>query len=238
MRGFARALLEDHAGQLDATGVDYLHRVVQGAARLDRQIEDVLTYSRMVKTELPLDRVDVQRLLRNMLDTNPALQTFRDQIVLELPLPAVTGNPAALTQVFANLLSNAVKFVAPDRPPQVRVSAEWRDDRVRFWVSDNGIGIPAHARTKLFRLFQQLHAADHYDGTGVGLAIVRKAAERMGGTVGVESEENVGSRFWVELSPAPPVSAPEPSAQILPPVSTLAAPILKPFPPASPATAP
>jgi signal transduction histidine kinase len=110
------------------------------------------------------------------------------------------GNEALLTQCFSNLLGNAVKFVAPGTRPQIFVHAEKRDQFTRIWVEDNGIGIPAQAQKRLFGLFQRLSANE--DGTGVGLAIVRKVAERMGGKVGAESEPGKGSRFWVELRAA------------------------------------
>jgi signal transduction histidine kinase len=101
------------------------------------------------------------------------------------------------------LLNNALKFVVPDRPLRVRIWSETREDRVRLWVEDNGIGIiPAHQK-RLFGMFERLHPEDSYEGTGVGLAIVRKATERMGGKVGVESDGLSGSRFWIELMAAP-----------------------------------
>jgi signal transduction histidine kinase len=116
------------------------------------------------------------------------------------PLPPVLGNVAALTQCFSNLLENAVKFAKPGHVPHIRVTAEPEHDWVRIVVQDDGIGIRRDLQTRIFDLFQQVNPA--YAGTGVGLAIVRKAAERMGGRVGVESEEGKGSRFWVELKAA------------------------------------
>jgi len=107
------------------------------------------------------------------------------------------GSEALLTQCFANLLGNAVKFVADGVKPQVRVWAEPCNEFIRVWIEDNGIGIPLHAQPRLFRMFQRLTA--NYEGTGIGLAIVRKVVERMGGRVGAESAPGKGSRFWVEL---------------------------------------
>jgi signal transduction histidine kinase len=112
------------------------------------------------------------------------------------------GNSALLTQVFSNLLGNALKFVPPERDPQVNIRAEKFDGRVRVWVEDNGIGIEAGQQEKIFGLFQRLHRPDRFAGTGVGLAIVRKAIQRMGGSVGVESEPGAGCRFWIELPAA------------------------------------
>jgi signal transduction histidine kinase len=101
-----------------------------------------------------------------------------------------------------NLISNAAKFVKPGVRPEVRLWAEERKEWVRLWVEDSGIGIAQKDVERVFRLFERLPAADQYPGSGLGLAIVRRCVMRMGGRVGVESEEGKGSRFWVELKKA------------------------------------
>ena len=112
------------------------------------------------------------------------------------------GNVAALTQSISNLLNNAVKFVEPGRQPEVRVRSERHGERVRLWIEDNGIGIAPANFEQIFGIFNKLHPVERYEGTGIGLSIVRKAMRRMGGEVGVESQLGKGSRFWLEL-PAP-----------------------------------
>jgi signal transduction histidine kinase len=128
------------------------------------------------------------------------------EIMLKTPLLPVLGHEASLTQCLTNLLSNAVKFVAHGVKPQVLVRTELLNDTVRLWVQDNGLGIPRQAQAKIFEIFQRLHKESEYEGTGIGLAIVRKAVERMGGRVGVESEPGKGSRFWLELKSAGPAT--------------------------------
>src|SRR5262249_32083598 len=115
------------------------------------------------------------------------------------PLPSVQANLSALTQVFSNLLGNAVKFTKPGSLARVRIWGRHEQERVRLWVEDDGIGIEKRAQERIFGMFQRLHPDGAYEGTGIGLAIVRKAAERMGGAVGVESEPDQGSRFWIDL---------------------------------------
>jgi signal transduction histidine kinase len=162
--------------------------------------------------------VDVQALLRGMIESYPAFQPPEVEIRIEGPLPRMLGNEAALTQCFSNLMGNAVKFVAAGTRPLVRIWAEppkadsaTADDSppatshpplpaVRLWFADNGIGIPKEAQERIFKMFQRLDKS--YDGTGVGLTVVRKAVEKMGGRVGLESEPGRGSRFWVELKAA------------------------------------
>jgi signal transduction histidine kinase len=112
-------------------------------------------------------------------------------------VPTVVGNESLLTQCFSNLLGNAVKFVAPGVRPEVHIRTVLVNDRARITIEDNGVGIPWNAQHRLFGMFQKLDSK--YEGTGIGLAIVRKVVERMDGRVGAESEPGKGSRFWVEL---------------------------------------
>jgi signal transduction histidine kinase len=121
-------------------------------------------------------------------------------------MPEVVASPPVLRQVLANLLGNAVKFVPPGERLTVRVWAEparpgqgQEQGRVRLWVEDNGIGIAREHRERIFQVFQRLHGVADYPGTGIGLAIVRKGIERLGGAVGLESEPGGGSRFWIDL---------------------------------------
>jgi signal transduction histidine kinase len=167
--------------------------------RLDRLIRDVLTYTRVSRQSVTLETVDVERLLRQIVDERPELQPPRAVIEIIGPLHAVRGHEASLTQVFTNLLDNAVKFVSPGQQPHVRVHSRLIGDRVELSVTDNGIGIPREAQARLFSIFQRVHDDKKYAGTGIGLAIVRKAVERMGGTVTLESEEGRGTRFLIQL---------------------------------------
>jgi PAS domain S-box-containing protein len=208
MQGFSRLLLEEHAAQLNEEGQSFLKRIIASADRLDHLIQDVLNYSRMVREDLRLERVDAHTLITEIIASYPNLQPPNADVRLEGTIPPVWANPAALTQVVANLLGNAVKFVPPGVMPKVQVSAvlnasangsDGHSGWVRLTVADNGIGIPKDAQHRLFAMFQRLHRPELYEGTGMGLAIVRKAVERMGGRLGVDSEPGRGSRFWVEL---------------------------------------
>ncbi|HTL55754.1 MAG TPA: PAS domain S-box protein [Candidatus Limnocylindrales bacterium] len=199
MQGLARVVLEDFGFYLPEEGQSHLKGLAAAANRMDRLILDVLQYSHLVRGELPLREVDVKRLIEDVVANFPDLRAARSGIVLEGSFPAVLANHGALTQIVSNLLSNAVKFVAPGIVPLVRIRAETDGTQARFYFKDNGIGIPKKAQPKLFGLFQRLHPTDVYEGTGIGLAIVRKAAERMGGQAGLTSEPGHGSEFWVSL---------------------------------------
>ncbi len=199
MEGFASLLMTDYGPHLDETAQSYLERIGTAARRMDGLIMDILSYSKIVRGELELQPVDVEKLIREVIPSYPSLQSDQADISVEGPLPRVMANEAALIQVISNLLGNAVKFVSPGVRPRVRVRAERADDHVRLWFEDNGIGIAKDLVPRLFNIFVRLNRPALYEGTGIGLAIVRKAVERMGGSAGVESEPGQGSRFWVEL---------------------------------------
>ena len=203
MQGFSQALLEDCGDRLDAMGREYAERIVAGAKRMDELIRDLLAYSRVSRSDLVLVRVPLTPVAQSALaELSGALRARNASVQVDDPLPVVMGHPATLSQVLTNLLGNGLKFVPPDRTPALRVSAERLNGLVRVWVEDNGIGIAPEHQARIFRVFERLHSSDDYPGTGIGLAIVRKAVERMGGQVGVESDLGRGSRFWVELQVA------------------------------------
>ncbi len=206
MRGFAEVVEELCAQCPGEQQKIFLRRIITAAERMDLLITDALNYSKAVRQELPLAPVDVGRLLRGMLDSYPEFQSSQAEITVEREMPLVLGNEAALTQCFSNLLGNAVKFAQPGRRAEVRVLSELKDGWVRLWVEDNGIGISASMMPRVFDMFSRRQGAQA--GTGIGLALVRKVADRMGGRVGVESEPGKGSRFWVELRPGDARRAP------------------------------
>jgi PAS domain S-box-containing protein len=202
MQGYANALLTDYGDRLDSDARHYLDRIFRSANRLDLLIQDVLAYSRVSKGDIELHPLDVERLVDDIVSASPELQESQARLLIEKPLHRVLGHEAYLTQCISNLLGNAVKFVPAGVEPAIRVRSERLDGKVRLWFEDNGIGIdPAH-HERIFQIFGQVHAEKKYSGTGIGLAIVRKAVQRMNGEVGVVSELDKGSRFWLILSEA------------------------------------
>ncbi|HTL59666.1 MAG TPA: ATP-binding protein [Candidatus Limnocylindrales bacterium] len=200
MRSYAEILKELWPAS-PPEGHEYCRRIITAAERMDLLICDSLNYAKIVREELPSHAVDLGKLVRGLIDTYPDLDLYKNHIEVVGELPGVMGHEAGLTQCLANLLSNAVKFRVPGRTPQIRIEAEKHEKMVRIIVTDNGMGIPKAAQHRLFGMFQRL--TNQYEGTGIGLAIVRKVAERMGGSVGMVSEPGQGSRFWLELRPAP-----------------------------------
>ena len=203
MQSFASYLVDEYRDKLDEQGVNYLHQIMRSAVRLDRLIQDVLSYTRILHTKLPLERVDLDRLVRDLVETFPNGQPIKPEIQIKGHLPHVTGNEALLAQCVSNLLSNGAKFVSPGTTPHIEISVEAVDDAsIRVCFKDNGIGIAPENHNRIFRLFERINPTTQYEGTGIGLTIVRKAIERIGAQVGFESELGEGSNFWLQLRKA------------------------------------
>jgi hypothetical protein len=228
MASFTNILLEEYSPSLDERGRDYARRIASAAQRMDRLVQDLLAYGRLTHTAVPVSNISLENEVNAALDQfSGEIEVTGAKIEVCRPLPAVRANAAVLNQILSNLLSNALKFVTPQTIPRLRISAEETTTRienqisrangtpsldvklsaldgkfVRLWIEDNGIGIQPEYHERIFRMFERLHGADSYPGTGIGLAIVRKGVERMGGRVGVESAPGTGSRFWVELPAA------------------------------------
>jgi PAS domain S-box-containing protein len=203
MQSFSKILAEDFGGRLPAQGLDYLRRISTAAARMDALIQDVLTYSRVARTELPLQPIELGGLLREIVETYPMFQAPSAKIEFAGEFPIVYAIPAVLTQCVSNLLGNAVKFMEPGVTPQVRI---WLTDpgpglRYKLFIKDNGLGIDREEHDKIWGIFQRVNKS--YEGTGIGLSIVKKGAERMGGAAGLESTPGKGSTFWLELQKQP-----------------------------------
>jgi signal transduction histidine kinase len=197
MTGYADMLAERSGAWLDPECREFVRRITSSATRMDRLITDALAYGQALRQNLHLTPVDAEVLLREIIESYPSFQPPKATIEIHPQIPPVIANPAGLTQCFSNLLHNAVKFVPDGVVPKVRIRGERNDGMVRLWFEDNGIGISPEMHAKLFVMFQRLNK--RYEGTGIGLALVKKVAERMGGRVGLESAPGRGSRFWVEL---------------------------------------
>ena len=200
MRGLTGVLLEESANKLDDTSKDYARRIVDAAGRMDRMINDLLEYGRVAHTSLTFEYVSLEESIQSAVGLLARqIQKSGAEIHVSNALGKVHCDRRLLENALTQLLLNALKYVVPGVPPEIEIWSDDRGKRVRLWIKDNGIGIDAEHREKIFVVFQRLHGSESYSGTGIGLAIVRKAAERMGGDVGFESEPEKGSAFWIEL---------------------------------------
>ena len=203
MEGFSAMLLEEAGASLSEAGQDFAKRINRAAQFMDSLLMDLLTFSSTAQQRVELAPVKLETVVKSVLSRlEKDIQETNARVETSGPWPTVLAHEPTLGQVLFNLVNNALKFVAPETRPVVQVRAEevpsGEEGRVRVWVEDEGIGIAPEHQEQVFRLFARLHG-EQYPGTGVGLAIVQKGIERMGGRVGVESAPGQGSRFWFEL---------------------------------------
>ncbi len=202
IHGFAEAILEDREARLSPSGHANMRLILNSAQRMDTLIMDLLAYSRLSRAEIVVVPTPLEPILTDVLAQHRGtIQAKHALVEIDRPLPDVPADRVGLQQILFNLVGNALKFVPAGRRPEIRVRVERREDRLRLWVEDNGIGIDKRHHAGVFKLFQRLHGARDYAGTGIGLSLVKRAAERMGGSCGVESEPGQGSRFWIEFQP-------------------------------------
>jgi signal transduction histidine kinase len=210
IQGFAHRISKDYGDRLDDAGRRYLGRIEANATHLGDLIADVLAFSRVGRVGVPPAAVDLEAAVRQALERLEAT-TVRTgaTVTVQSPLPTVVASPTLVGQLLTNLLANAMIYgAAPGDAPRVEVGCQDLEKRWRLSVRDYGPGIPAEQQERLFRLFERLPAGKlaNPSGTGVGLATVRKAAQAMGGTAGVDSSAEHGAAFWVEFPKIPPGS--------------------------------
>lgn len=200
MQGFAQAFVDDYAPALDDRAREYGRRMTSSAIFMDRMLKDLLELSRITKTDIHLESVSLADAWKSaLLQQEEKIKITQAAIHSSPDLGMVVANPTLLVQILANLLGNALKFGRKNVPPEVRLWTEQIGDRMLgIYVEDNGIGIDGRFHDKVFRVFERLNGAD-YEGTGIGLAIARKAAERMKGHLDFTSTPGTGTKFRLTL---------------------------------------
>ena len=203
MQNFASVLLDEDCENLSETQRDYLERIARAARRMDRLTIDLLHYSQLGRSELPVETVDLQSLVEDLVEEwRERAEAATARFEIQSPLPAVTASSAGLTHVLANLLDNALKFTRSGIDPVVGFSASRDADDVLLSIKDNGVGIdPCHFE-KIFLPFERLHPSRSVPGTGIGLAIVRRCIDKMNGRISVASAPGEGTTFTIALRAA------------------------------------
>ena len=196
--GFVQILEEDHGASLDPEARRHLERVKLNARRMGQLIDDLLAFSRIGRTTMQRQSVDLTTLATTA--AQDAIAASGRSIDLSVsPLPPCYGEPALLNQVFVNLISNAIKFTAAAPKPSITIGASTNDGETVYFVRDNGAGFDERYAEKLFGVFQRLHRNDEFEGTGVGLAIVHRIITRHGGRIWAEGKLNGGATFYFTL---------------------------------------
>jgi PAS domain S-box-containing protein len=201
--GFSRILVDEYSSHLPADAERYLQKVRNNSQKMGQLIDDLLAFSRLSRQPIKKQRINLSGLIAPVLDdlwqSNPDRQI---EFFVE-DLDACLADPALLKQVMVNLLSNAVKFTGKQRVAQITVGCQTIGDQRAFYVKDNGVGFDMQYSDKLFGVFQRFHRAEDYEGTGVGLAIVKRIIQRHGGSIWAESAVGKGTTFYFTLEGAP-----------------------------------
>ncbi len=198
---FTQLLERRYGGKLDSDADEFIEYVVEAAQRMQQMIHDLLDYSRIMTKGKEFEEVSIEDTLQEVMNSLKAIIDENNAVITHDKLPTVTADSGQLLRVFQNLIVNAIKFRKPDEPPRVHISAN-KDEKAGeyiFSVSDNGIGIEEQYFDRIFTIFQRLHTRTEYQGTGIGLSLVKRIIERHGGQMRVESKYGVGSTFYFTI---------------------------------------
>jgi len=202
IEGFIRILEEDYAATLPPEGRHYLERVRAGSVRINQLVDALLRLVRVGRTEMQTRTINLGELARATFDELRHHDNGHPVDFVVGPLPRVSGDPVLLRELLDNLIGNAIKFTRPAASARIEVGTEERDGRDVFYVRDNGVGFDTAHAERLFRVFQRLHSSDQFEGTGIGLSIVKRIVEKHGGRVWAESALGAGATFYFTLAPA------------------------------------
>ena len=197
--GFSHILMDEYAGKLDEEGKRLISVVLGNTQRMSQLIDDILKFSRTGRFEMTLSEIDMEKMARGVVEElRPTESGATMQFEIE-HLPPVWGDSAMLRQVFMNLLSNAIKFSHPNATPKIAVGGYIEEGEAVYYVRDNGVGFDMRFANKLFGVFQRLHSINEFEGTGIGLAIVKRIITRHGGRVWAEGKLNEGATIYFSL---------------------------------------
>jgi PAS domain S-box-containing protein len=201
--GFAQIILEDYGDQLDEEALQLFNQIGRNAQKMGKLIDDLLQFARLARTELQSSTVNMAELVRSVIEELKALEPSWQMQIAVGDLPNARGDAAMLRQVWVNLISNALKFTRGRTvATQIEIAGNYGNDAVTYFVRDNGVGFDMKYAPKLFQVFQRLHRAEEFEGTGVGLAIVQRIVQRHGGQVWAEAKVNEEAVFHFTLPAA------------------------------------
>ena len=196
---YAQLLEKRYKDQLDSQAIKFIGNIVHGCTRMQTLIDDLLEYSRVGRSQRPFELVDCNQVIQQTIANLQGAINDTEAVVTYNNLPTVMGDISQLLQLFQNLVGNAIKY-RQDAAPTVHITASKQNENWLFSISDNGIGIAPQHQERIFQIFQRLHTQREYSGTGIGLAICQKIAERHGGSIWVDSEPGQGSTFYFTLA--------------------------------------
>jgi two-component system sensor kinase len=195
--GFSKILIDEFSETLDDRAQHYLNRVRNGTQRMSALIDDMLTFSRIGRTEIVSKRIDSGAMIRRILENNShEIESRKIHITVD-ELPFIQGDPVLVESMLSNLISNALKFTRNAENPTIIIGFD--EQNKAFFIRDNGIGFDMQYHDKIYQVFQRLHLPEEYEGTGIGLAIARRVVERHNGKMWAEAKPDQGALFYMQL---------------------------------------
>jgi len=198
--GFSQIIAKRYVDNLNEEGLEYFGYIKEASTNMGNLIEDLLRFSRLPKSAIEKETVDLNEVFELVIQNlHKDIQDSKAVLIIATPLPQVQGDRSLLSQIFTNLISNAITYHRMGVPPLIHITCTAEKQFIIVQVKDNGQGIPKEHHEKIFNIFQRLHSSDDYPGTGIGLAIVKKAVNALGGKIRLESELNYGTSFYIHL---------------------------------------
>jgi light-regulated signal transduction histidine kinase (bacteriophytochrome) len=198
--GYSQLLLEGYADKLDEDGRSFLRKVRYAAEHMNQLIEDLLTYSRLERREMHVIELDIHALVNALVNEHTTdIQNQNSIVDIDIPFRLIRTDRDGLAMALRNLIENAFKFSRNEPTPQIKISGQETEKSCILWVQDNGIGFDMAHQERIFEIFQRLHRSEIFPGTGIGLALVRKAMDRLDGKAWAESNPGQGAKFYLEL---------------------------------------
>ena len=201
IEGFGQILLEDYSDQLDSYGVEVINTIVSSINRMNEFVNDILSLSKLAKVHMIYNEVDLQSVLPIIIEEfkNSREDYQNIEVVLQKDIPVVSGDYTMVKQLFSNLISNAMKYSAGNTQPKVEIGGKVENSNIVYFIKDNGIGMDKEYIEKIYDVFSRLVTDEEFEGTGIGLSIVRRIIERHHGKIWVDTELGKGSTFWVSF---------------------------------------
>lgn len=199
IRNFSKLLTDEYGGILSGEAIEYLMFINRGAKNIQEMVEDLLEYSLAGQTNSVIERVELDTVIKNVMEVlRPTINESGAQVTYD-PLPVVAGNPVNFLRLFQNIIGNGLKYRRADVAPEIHIMAEDLGDTWLFSISDNGIGIKEEYLERIFIIFKRLHNKSEYQGTGIGLAICKKIVDGLGGRIWAESQYGEGTDFYFTI---------------------------------------
>lgn len=200
INGFISILIEEYGDKIDYEGKRICGVILSNAIKMGQLIDDLLSFSRLIRSEVNHSQIDMESLVKKILSELESVQNIKTSNIITLQsLPGAIGDANLIKQVWVNLISNALKYSGKNENPAISIGAFPKDTEIVYFIKDNGVGFSMNYAHKLFDVFQRLHTTAEFEGTGVGLAIVKRIISRHGGKVWAESEIGKGATFYFSL---------------------------------------